>query len=348
MATQRTADIHAYILGRVGEHPEDVSGLTQVRFGLSRQAVSRHLQALVAQGLLTATGRTRARTYKLVVLENVLFRHHLSPDLQEDVVWREQIASLIQDAPSNIVGICEYGFTEMLNNAISHSEGGYVIVSLTRTAAAITMSVDDDGIGIFAKIQRDLALNDPRHALLELSKGKLTTDKAQHTGEGIFFTSRMFDRFGLLSGPLYYDRVKSEAEGWLIEAGDRTGLPGTRVTMEISLRATHTAEEVFDEFSNGQDNYGFNRTHVPVKLAKYESDQLVSRSAARRVLARFERFQEIDLDFLGVESIGQAFADEIFRVFRNAHPETQIFPLRCTDRVEAMIGRAIDNQLAEV
>ena len=55
-------------------------------------------------------------------------------------------------------------------------------------------------MGIFKKIQKALDLLDERHAILELAKGKLTTDPKHHTGEGIFFTSRMFDEFTILSG----------------------------------------------------------------------------------------------------------------------------------------------------
>jgi hypothetical protein len=52
-----------------------------------------------------------------------------------------------------------------------------------------------------------------------------------------------------------------------------------------------------------------------VRLAKYGNDQLISRSQAKRLLARIELFKIVLFDFSGVETIGQAFADEIFRVF---------------------------------
>ncbi|MEE8469856.1 MAG: STAS-like domain-containing protein, partial [Dehalococcoidia bacterium] len=64
-----------------------------------------------------------------------------------------------------------------------------------------------------------------------------------------------------------------------------------------------------------------------------------SRSQAKRVLARFDRFKEIMLDFDQVEFIGQAFADEIFRVFKNAHPDIKIFPIGANEDVEKMIER---------
>ena len=46
----------------------------------------------------------------------------------------------------------------------------------------------------------------------------------------------------------------------------------------------------------------------------------MSRSSARRVLARIERFDEAELDFADVRIVGQAFADEIYRVFQPNHP----------------------------
>ena len=87
----------------------------------------------------------------------------------------------------------------MFNNAIDHS-GGTEIVFVTKTAAQTTITIKDNGIGIFKKIQAAMNLLDERHAILELAKGKLTTDPKRHTGEGIFFTSRLVDSFDIVSG----------------------------------------------------------------------------------------------------------------------------------------------------
>ena len=83
----------------------------------------------------------------------------------------------------------------MLNNAIDHSSGTNVVIDIKRTTTSTEMTILDDGYGIFRKIKDSLGLEDERHAVFELSKGKLTTDPDNHTGEGIFFTSRMFDEF---------------------------------------------------------------------------------------------------------------------------------------------------------
>lgn len=56
------------------------------------------------------------------------------------------------------------------------------------------------------------------------------------------------------------------------------------------------------------------------------------------MLARFEKFTEGMLDFDGIDSIGQAFADEIFRVFRQEHPEIHLISVRTSLAVKEMIA----------
>ena len=90
--------------------------------------------------------------------------------------------------------------------------------------------------------------------------------------------------------------------------------------MSIPTDASWTMQEVIDACMG--DNFRFRKTHVPVKLAQYPGEQLVSRSQAKRLLARFEHFSEVFLDFKNVDQIGQPFADELFRVFPNNNPNT--------------------------
>ena len=76
-----------------------------------------------------------------------------------------------------------------------------------------------------------------------------------------------------------------------------------------------------------------------MKLAQYGNDKLISRSQGKRVVARIELFKTVLFDFTDVSTIGQAFADEIFRVFASDHPEIDIFPLKANSEVKRMIGR---------
>lgn len=107
------------------------------------------------------------------------------------------------------------------------------------------------------------------------------------------------------------------------------------ITMSISTNANWTTREIYDRYQN--EDIGFRKTHVPVKLGKYPGEQLVSRSQAKRVLSRFEKFSEVLLDFDGVPEIGQPFADEIFRVFKNSHPGVNVIAIRTSAAVASMI-----------
>lgn len=41
-------------------------------------------------------------------------------------------------------------------------------------------------------------------------------------------------------------------------------------------------------------------------------------------MARIDKFRVVRLRFDGVDTIGQAFADEVFRVFVQAHPDVEL------------------------
>ncbi|HEX4332842.1 MAG TPA: DUF4325 domain-containing protein [Usitatibacter sp.] len=333
----RTEDIRRFILDHVEAHPDDIAKITAEKFDISRQAVNKHMTRLRSEGALSESGNTRSRAYKLAALTEWRGLYAIGPNLAEDQIWTADIRPNLGDLPHNVMNIWHHGFTEMFNNAIDHSEGTTIKVTIARTAIATQMSIGDNGVGIFQKIQRALNLLDARHALLELSKGKLTTDPKRHSGEGIFFTSRMFDSFDIHSAEIMYSHEFGKAEDWLLEFPTVIG-PGTLVLMKLNNHTVRTTTKIFDQYAFGED-YGFNKTVVPVRLAQYGNDQLISRSQAKRLLARVELFKIVVFDFRDVPAIGQAFADEIFRVFANSHPDIELDPIHTSSEVRRMIDR---------
>jgi hypothetical protein len=334
---RRGEEIRQFILVHVSEHPGDVATLTSQEFGITRQAVNKHVQSLVEQKALIVRGSTRNKTYHLHPLIKWDKTYPLTNKLEEDVVWDMDIRQLVADLPDNVKAIWVYGFSEMLNNAIDHSSGQEAVIHVEKTAIETEITIHDDGEGIFKKIQRELNLHDERHAVLELSKGKLTTDPSRHSGQGIFFTSRMFDEFAVLSGSIFFSHEFNNAEDWILE---RQGAQsGTTVFMKLNNNTSRTSKQIFDQYSSG-DDYAFTKTVVPVRLAQYGDESLVSRSQAKRLLARVDRFKVVIFDFAGVETIGQAFADEVFRVFKKQHLEMQIMSTNTNLEVTQMIRRA--------
>ena len=336
---ERSRKIRNFIIDKVEKHPKDIGLLVAEKFGISRQAASKHLSRLSTEGILNKIGATKARSYELANIIDITKTYRHSSLESEDVIWRECFLPSLKDiVPKNVLEICQYGFTEMLNNVIDHSEAKRVIINVRFNSKNITIMIMDSGIGVFQKIQSHFKLEDQRQAILELAKGKLTSDPERHSGEGIFFSSRMFDQYTLSSDKISY--IRFNEDDWLVETFEKA-VHGTEVFMSISIDSKREMIKVFDKYASGDGDYSFNRTHVPVELARYEGEKLVSRSQAKRLLARFDRFKEVFLNFKGVESIGQAFADEVFRVFRNENPDIKIVWVNTTPEVDKMIQRAI-------
>ena len=333
--TKRAAIIRRFLLNSIKAGNSHFLHDAMETFELTRQAIHRHLTALIKMGCLAAEGNTRARRY---ILGPVRFHHAQFPldGLKESDVYYRDFGFIFNELPRELESICHYGFTEMLNNAIDHSGGAVVEVEVERTRELITIRIYDDGEGIFNHIARILHLSDPRESLLELSKGKLTTDPDNHSGQGIFFTSRVFDHFLIYSGDLIFSHNDGDRNDYLLH--NRNDEIGTHVLMRIALNSDKNLKSVFDYFSGNEDeNFAFNKTVVPVKLALYEGERLVSRSQAKRILNRVEKFKTVLLDFQGVDFIGQAFADEVFRVFTRNNPHIELIPIRITKDVEQTI-----------
>ena len=338
--------IRRFILRNVQANPRTISRLAGEKFGVGRQAVSRHLRRLVEEGALRQSGRTNSRAYRLAVLREWTRTYPISESADEDAVWRNDVAGVLGDLPANVRGIWHHGFTEMFNNAVDHSAGSMIVVAATTTAATAEMRIQDDGVGIFRKVQQERGLLDERHAIFELKKGKLTTDPGRHTGEGIFFASRMFDAFDILSGTLFFAREAGREKDWLLKWPE--SLPGTAVLMRLDNDSSRTTREIFDQFTDdGDDVPVFSKTVVPVQLAQYGDDRLISRSQAKRVLARVDLFSTVLLDFRDVPTIGHAFADEVFRVFRREHPDVSIVPINDNPEVKRMIARAQSTRVTD-
>ncbi|HEV8031496.1 MAG TPA: hypothetical protein VGP42_10810, partial [Stellaceae bacterium] len=272
--SRQNPSVRDFILRNVRAHPVDIAAFSARECGLSRVAISGYLRRLTQEGLLSAKGNTKARRYGEVPLAHVVFKNQLFQGILEDAVWRFRVLPKINGLTQNIVDICQYGFTEIYNNAIDHSASPIATVSFNQTYSFVTLLIMDQGVGIFHKIQNDFRLDDPRQALLELSKGRLTSDQKNHSGQGIFFTSRMFEEFSIRSGELFYRRVRKTDNDWLIESEAlKTSQQGTWVSMTISTNAPWTTREIFDRYQ--VDPVGFTKTHVPIALGKYPGEQLV-------------------------------------------------------------------------
>ncbi len=344
MAKLSTYDV---ILGTVTRdvinHPRDLTRHYVEHFSISRVAANKHIQRLETEGWIARSGPSTHPVFSPGYKRRVSQVYSLN-GLEEDVAWGRDFSPFFSLTP-NIQSIVNHGFTEMMNNAVDHSGGEKVVAWMDQDEKNLHIVISDDGIGIFAKITNALGLPDMRQALFELSKGKLTTDPSRHTGEGVFFTSRMFDTYDISANGLQFNHSDDSPNDLFRE--EMAGfVNGTTVFMKIELSSQRTAADIYAQFTDAPEDYDFSKTVVPMKLARYGNEQLVSRSQAKRLIARFDRFKIVILDFNDIQEIGQAFADELFRVYATAHPEVELIPIHMTKPVERMWLRAISSTVA--
>jgi len=254
--------------------------------------------------------------------------------LDEADVWVGAVSELEFDRQSEGGRIASYGFTEMLNNAIDHSGGTTAMVEVWLSGSEISFRVTDDGEGVFAHLREGLGLDRVIDAAGELTKGKRTTWSERHSGEGIFFTSKAVGMF----------RISANGFRMTVDnARDDTGLgisridSGSVVEVSIPLPPPRTLRSVFEMFTD--EHQRFSKSRPAVKLFA-SGVSFVSRSEGRRVMDGMTGFEDIDIDFAGVEDVGQGFVDEVLRVWPSQNPSVQVNPINMNDAVQFMVRRA--------
>ncbi|MBI1726077.1 MAG: DUF4325 domain-containing protein [Candidatus Rokubacteria bacterium] len=301
---------------------------------VSPATAHRLLQALTTGRILERRGRGRAARYRLRNLR----RRFRRAGLDEHRAWEGVAAEIARIRPLDTASArtLAYAASEMLNNAVDHSGGKTVEVAVRfERAGATVAAVRDDGVGVYRRISEDFGYATPPDAIVQIEKGKLTSDPARHSGEGLFFSSKAVTRF----------RLESQGTAWIVDnqVRDSAIAPseirrGTRVELVVLPGHVPRLEDVFAAYTD-PESLRFTRTRATIKLAGLGTT-LVSRSEAKRLVARLTDFRQAILDFSGVQVAGQGFCDEVFRVFAHAHPDVTLEPVGMNDTVAFMVNRA--------
>lgn len=328
------ADLADRVRRLVDRHGEIQNRELVAALGVSSATAHRVLQALVLSGSLQRDGKGRAAHYRLRTLR----RHFRLKGLDEHRVWDDVSTQIARIRPldPHAARSLAYAASEILNNAVDHSRGRAVDVTVAFERGGTTVTtIRDDGVGVFRRVREDFGYATPEDAIVQLEKGKLTSDPTRHSGEGLFFSSKAVTRF----------RLESQGIAWIVDndvqdsaIGPSDVRRGTRVRLEIVPRKVRRLEDLFASYTD-PESLRFTRTRATIKLAALGT-VLVSRSEAKRLVARLTDFRHATLDFSGVEVVGQGFCDEVFRVYARAHPEVTLEPVGMNDTVAFMVGRA--------
>ncbi len=282
---KKREQIKRYMLEKIDRGDTDFTHSTVDAYNISMNSVYRYLKQMEDDGTIIK------KDGKYVLTDHTsteILRRPEEGFQSEDVIYDQLISPMVKDLPDNVQRIWQYGFTEMMNNAIDHSEAENITVSAEQNSVRTVVTIQDDGVGIFKKIMDGMGYPSLDDAVLELFKGKLTTDAAHHSGEGIFFTSRIMDRFFACSDGKEYSYDYGDGSENIHSPEE-----GTLIYMEISNSSSKNLRDVFDQYEDADG--GFTKTRVPIKNM-FDIDP-VSRSQARRLCQRLDEFEEVELDF---------------------------------------------------
>jgi len=318
--------------------------------GFSRAYINRFFQELRNEGKIVLVGKANKARYvlarkkaltvakrELLSIKRVLKNKNLSEDLVLNELKNE--TGIFLDLPKNVSTILDYAFTEMLNNAIEHSRSRKIEINMQVDSAGVRFDVTDFGVGIFRHIMKKRGLESELEAIRDLLKGKQTTAPKEHSGEGIFFTSRVADMLTIRGSKkkLIFHNILED-----IFIKDIKPVKGTKVTFFISLKSKKKLSKIFREYSIG--SYEFGKTKVTIRLYKMDTDY-ISRSQARRLMSGLDDFKKITLDFKKVETVGQSFVDEVFRVWQSNHPYVELITQNINENIDFMIKRVLKRKL---
>lgn len=328
-------------LHRNGASPIVMRGVQKCT-GAGASLRDRNVQPLCCINLDTVTDAER-KTGLLLATVSEQWNMVNAGMLEEDELYWTHISPFLGELSGNVQNIWYYAFTEIMNNAIDHSGGDQIRFGIQKDALYTEISITDNGVGIFRNIQdyfrkkSGISLNSEQ-AAMELYKGRMTTDPARHSGEGIFFVSKMLSEFAVWSDNTVYsyrcDDRDRFVQSHLISYYTKMEGIGTMAVMKLENDSKRTSREVFDTFAPLEE--GFVKTLIPMKEMCPLGDP-VARSQARRILRRLDEFREIIFDFRDIDFMGQGFADEVFRVFQNQHPDIMLNVINANETVLGMI-----------
>jgi anti-sigma regulatory factor (Ser/Thr protein kinase) len=339
-------DISKLIINTLQEKGEVRSSDIIKTTGFSRAYINRFLQQLREEGRIILVGKANNARYipatkraaglamrRLWQANRIL----QNKGLDEDTVLADIKSStgIFIGMPKNITDIFSYALLEMLNNAIEHSMSKDIKVIVKRKHECMRFDVIDKGVGIFNNIMQKKNLPNEMSAIQDLLKGKQTTAPKNHSGEGIFFTSKLADVLTIKSSykQLIFNNLLED-----VFIRDINSTSGTKVAFTINTHSKRLIEDVFRKYTD--DSFEFSKTKVIIRLYKMDKEY-ISRSQARRVLSGLDKFKTITMDFKGVNTIGQGFADEVFRVWKLRYPDMKIIPVNMNENIEFMVKRAL-------
>ena len=326
--------IKKFILDNLLLHQRDIIQTAILKFGISRQAVLKHMHALISEKKVIAHGKTRDRFYELRPEVNFSKTIDLSKEYAYGEIINNQIFPQLLILTKNVREICEFSISAILNNINDHAEATSFYYKLYFNYKDIHIIVSDNGEGLFKHIQTRLELKNPQMAALEIAKGGITTDPDNHSGEELHTLINLFDQVTIDSTGISL-KFDNKSHSWMIDRSIHK--KGTRIHLKIKPSSRRTCKEVFHRLFKSEQK----SVRIPVSLLKIHNAQIVnSRQQAQNILRNISDLKTIEFDFNNIDIIGPAFADELIRNTKKKNESANIKWINSNKMIDVLMSRA--------
>ena len=333
-----THQIQNFILDNLSGHQRDIIRAAISKFGVSRQAVLRHMNTLIREKQVVAHGKTKDRYYELEPLLNYTKFADISQGFKTNRFLRTEIVPGLDFLPRNIGEICEYALAALLHNVMDHARATHLSVKLFATRDETHIVVTDNGVGIFHHIRDGMGLEGKTISAIELAKGPQSHEAGYHAGDDLQAVMMLFNGITIDSAEISL-RYEKKADRWSLQESKQAR--GTKIHLEISTKSSITCNKIFSNLFAEENSV----VRIPVNLARTNGELLISRDQAHKLVHNIEFSKEVEFDFTGIDMIGPAFAHELVWIAREKNKSIDIDWINAADTVNLLMSRAVKRLL---
>ena len=328
--------IKTFLLDNLSNHQKDIIQAAINRFGISRQAIHKHMNRLIADRKVIAHGTTKGRYYELRPLVNFNKSFSVNDIYSPEEIINKHIMPYFSSLNNNIIEIFEFAVWALLNNICDHSEASKIYYKIYITHQDAHFIINDNGIGIFENIRSGLNLKNSRLAALELAKGHVTTSPELHSGDELNAVIHLFDKVTIDASGQSLGYTFKDNDWSLIYS---TQQKGSRIHLLINSNSKRTCAEIFQSIF--QKN--IKKIRIPLNLLELSENRVVnSRAEAKSILRNIADYKLIEFDFKNIGLIGPSFADTLIRTVREKNQFADIKWINTNKTVDLLMSRALD------
>ena len=331
--------IKAFILDNINLHQKDIIQTAINRFGVSRQAIHKHMNSLIYDKKVVGYGTTKGRYYELI--PEVNYYKSINVDSKFDVqnTFDKYVQQHIKSLPNNITEIFEFSILGLLNNVKEHSEASKLYFKIYIDHKEAHFIINDNGVGILKHIKSGLQLTSFEQAALELVKGSVSINCNQYSGEELNAIIHLFDKASIDScrKSMVFTLKKGN---WELKPSMQG--KGTKIHLKIAISSKNSCADTFDTFFNSTDLV----IRIPVNFLNLSKNKIInSRSLAKILLKNVKNYKKVQFDFLNIDLIGPAFANALINISTENNKHAEIKWLNMNETIDLLMSRALERRL---